>query len=661
MPPQQTQQTPPSPALRQDGPREPSGRSRSAWSRDLPASAAVTLAAAPLSLGIALAASVPLHACLIAAAVAGIAGAVFGAAPARAGGAAACLVLMAAELVQRQGWQVTCAVIALVGLAQLALGASRVARMASAFSPAVARGMLAGVGATIILGQAPVVLGAGPQPSALAGLRALGAELTRPQPAALWAAAVTAVVLAAWPRLPGGAGRLLRLVPAPFAALALAMGASLSLDTPRISFAPWESRVLPGLPDGPVLGIFAAVLTLTLAASAQSLRSLLPVPVPEWLRPRDAGSSGSAWLGSHAGAAVCAVCVLLCAGLPTAVPELVPLSSVATLAIAAGLRAADPAQVKQLSRHREFPMYVATLGSVLLLGVLQGVMVGMMIAALLSLPRVVRTLRGGGRPVTAPTGSTAHRPWTPWRHHDRAPHAGEEAEPCETGRLLGGVSAFQRDTAPLVRDELARLAREGQRPSQLFLTCADSRLVTSMITSSGPGDLFTVRNVGNLLPPPGDDGSCDSVGAAVEYAVEVLKVGSITVCGHSGCGAMQALLDLSASPAGLGLVSGQTPLTRWLRHGRPSLARMQRIGRLGRGEVALADRPVADDVERLALVNILQQLDHLMAHACVARRVAEGSLQLQGMYFHVGEAQAYVLDRSSRTFTAVRPAVLDAV
>ncbi|MCC3777422.1 carbonic anhydrase [Streptomyces sp. UNOB3_S3] len=666
MPAQQIQTPPPSPALRQDGPHEPSGRSRSTWSRDLPTSAAVTLAAVPLSLGIALAASVPLQAGLIAAAVAGIAGAVFGAAPARAGGTAACLVLVTAELVQRQGWQVTCGVIALVGLAQLALGAPRVARMASAFSPAVARGMLAGVGATIVLSQAPVVLGGGPQPSALAGVRALVWELTQPRPAALLAvallaAAVTAVVLTVWPRLPGRAGRSLRLVPAPFAALVLAMGVCFPLTTPRISFAPWESRVLPGLPDGPVLGIFAAVLTLTLAASAQSLRSLLPAPVQEWLRPRGAVFPGAVWPGSHAGAVVCAVCALLCAGLPAAVPELVPLSAVAALAIAAGLRAADLAQVKELSRRREFPMYVATLGSALLLGVLQSVVVGMMIAALLSLPGVVRSLRGGAKPASDAAGSPVHRPWTPWRHHDRAHHAGEEAGPCEIEQLLGGVSAFQRDTAPLVRDELARLAREGQRPSQLFLTCADSRLVTSMITSSGPGDLFTVRNVGNLLPPPGDDGSCDSVGAAVEYAVEVLKVGSITVCGHSGCGAMQALLDLSASPAGHGLVSDQTPLTRWLRHGRPSLARMQRIGRLGRGEVALADRPVADDVERLALVNILQQLDHLMAHACVARRVAEGSLRLQGMYFHVGEAQAYVLDRRSRTFTAVRPAVRPAV
>ncbi|MBQ0868140.1 bifunctional SulP family inorganic anion transporter/carbonic anhydrase [Streptomyces sp. RK75] len=222
------------------------------------------------------------------------------------------------------------------------------------------------------------------------------------------------------------------------------------------------------------------------------------------------------------------------------------------------------------------------------------------------------------------------------------------------GQLLGGVRNFQRTTAPLVRDELARLAREGQRPSQLFLACADSRLVTSMITSSGPGDLFTVRNVGNLVPPPGEESGDQSVAAAIEYAVDVLRVESVTVCGHSGCGAMQALRN--GPPAAPG--ADATPLGRWLRHGRPSLERLRASGRAA---PRLADRETADELEALCLTNVLQQLEHLAAHSCVDRRLREGTLELHGMYFHVGEAQTYMLDTtladvrgSEPVFTAVR-------
>ncbi|WP_405916508.1 SulP family inorganic anion transporter [Streptomyces sp. NBC_00728] len=242
------------------------------------------------------------------------------------------------------------------------------------------------------------------------------------------------------------------------------------------------------------------------------------------------------------------------------------------------------------------------------------------------------------------------RPWTPWRNHQceasadpgsaspsDAPPAGQdegtgEARPSGS-QLARGISAFQRNTAPLVRDELARLAREGQRPSQLFLTCADSRLVTSMITSSGPGDLFVVRNVGNLVPLPGEESGDDSVAAAIEYAVDVLKVRSITVCGHSGCGAMQALL--ASEPGGT-----PTPLKRWLRHGQPSLDRMAADDRPW---ARIAGRAPADTVEQLCLTNVVQQLEHLRAHESVARALREGVLELHGMYFHVGEAQAYLL------------------
>lgn len=310
--------------------------------------------------------------------------------------------------------------------------------------------------------------------------------------------------------------------------------------------------------------------------------------------------------------------------------------------------------------------------------------------------RVVFTGRSGGR--IAEPASAAHsccRPWTPWRNHhchdqpdqpgrpvdarraaatwvafpsgehptagqgptgsgraeadtpgaDAAATAGPTggfdtpgdgaAVPRRTGahRLASGLSSFQRNTAPLVRDELARLAREGQRPSQLFITCADSRLVTSMITASGPGDLFTVRNVGNLVPPPGAEAGDDSVGAAIEYAVDVLKVESITVCGHSGCGAMQALMSTGPD-------TPQTSLWRWLRHGLPSLERMRSRHHAW---ARISGRLPADEVEQLCLSNVVQQLDHLRAHGSVARRLAEGALQLHGMYFHVGEAQAYLL------------------
>lgn len=271
--------------------------------------------------------------------------------------------------------------------------------------------------------------------------------------------------------------------------------------------------------------------------------------------------------------------------------------------------------------------------------------------------RVAHTAQGGsvevtgrtGQHIAEPSGSHTCTPWTPWRNHQCTSPRSEPAHHTpRRGQLLGGVRNFQRTTAPLVREELARLAAEGQRPSQLFLTCADSRLVTSMITSSGPGDLFTVRNVGNLVPLPGEETGDESVAAAIEYAVDVLQVESVTVCGHSGCGAMQALHSRSAA-------SGDSPLGRWLRHGHPSLERLAAPDGAG-----IADRETADEIEALCLANVVQQLEHLAAHECVARRVREGTLELHGMYFHVGEAQTYVLDLDGTrvrrpVFTAVRP------
>ncbi|MGK5637826.1 SulP family inorganic anion transporter [Streptomyces sp. URMC 126] len=722
---------------------------RAAWQRDLVRSLAMALAAAPLCLGLALAAGAPPGAGLVAAAVAGLVVGGLGRAPFRAGGPAVALVAVTAELTQRYGWRATCAITVLAGLVQLALGAARPARVASVAASGIAHGALAGLGLVVAAGQLRRVLGAeGTEADGLGNLTAFPAELTRPGLTEALVGGLTIGVLLIWRRLPGRAGRWAGAVPAPLAAVAVVTAASAGLRLPRVDLTGWETHALPALPSGPVLAVASAVLGVALVAGMETLvpagdgrpperpsRELIchgaattvsgllgGLPVVGGALRAGAPGDGKRRAGSRTSLVLYGLWVPLGALLFATALERIPLVALSALVMAAGVRLARHAHVHRPRGRAAGPAYLVTLAAVALFGVVPGLAAGAAVPAVMA---VWRRSRAGGtaeeglpdgrpgladrsereerlderldkrfperpecdeRPEAQPrlapgraagrpsepapepgVASTVGRPWTSWRHHHFTRPVSLPVGGPGGRQLIGGVSAFQRDTAPLVRDELARLAREGQSPSQLFLTCADSRLVTSMITSSGPGDLFTVRNVGNLMPPPDGDSSCDSVAAAVEYAVEVLKVGSITVCGHSGCGAMQALLEaeppLASSrpgPArGPKAVAGpETPLVRWLRHGRPSLARMQRIGRLGRGEVALADRPVADDVERLALVNVMQQLDHLRAHSCVARREAEGTLHLQGMYFHVGEAQAYVLDQRSRTFAAVRPEVL---
>ncbi|MFG2311329.1 bifunctional SulP family inorganic anion transporter/carbonic anhydrase [Streptomyces sp. NPDC048566] len=733
---------------------------------DLSAAIAVFLIALPLSLGIALATDAPLQAGLVAAAVGGLVAGRLGGSPLQVSGPAAGLTVVTAELIHHYGWRATCGITVLAGVAQLGLGCLRVARTALAVSPAIVHGMLAGIGVTIAMAQLHIVLGGVPQSSVLDNLLGLPDQVANLRPSAVSMSVLTLILLFAWPRLPGRSGRLLRKVPAALVAVAGATAtASLAgLTLPRVDLPSWSSHALAGLPEGPVLGVVAAVLTVTLVCSVQSLLGAVAVDKLVGSRPQQQARAGRSNLdrellgqgaanvvsGALGGLPVAGVAVrssanvqagavsrnstmlhgalvVVAALLMVPILELIPLASLAALVMAVGIQMVSLHHIRTVTRHREVLVYAVTTLGVVFLGVLQGVLLGVGVAVgvalhrltrtritheeregvhhirvrgqltFLAVPRLSRALhlvpRGAdtvveldgsfmdhaayeslhdwqgthsaqgatveitGRAGTriaepAESGHCRCRPWTPWRNHhchDSAPPAvavsatseappeeppREAAEPRPSGHQLArGISTFQRNTAPLMREELARLAREGQRPSQLFLTCADSRLVTSMITSSGPGDLFVVRNVGNLVPLPGEEYGDDSVGAAIEYAVEVLGVRSITVCGHSGCGAMQALL--TSEPDG-----ARTPLKRWLRHGRPSVERTADAGRAPR----LSGRAPADEVEQLCLTNVVQQLEHLRAHDCVTQALRAGTLELHGMYFHVGEAQAYLLD-----------------
>src|SRR3954470_3929073 len=130
-------------------------------------------------------------------------------------------------------------------------------------------------------------------------------------------------------------------------------------------------------------------------------------------------------------------------------------------------------------------------------------------------------------------------------------------------KLLEGVHRFQQREFGRYRQIFRRLSREGQKPHTLFITCADSRVVAELITQSKPGDLFVIKNIGNIIPPPDPEGDCSSTGAGIEFAVETLGVSDIVVCGHSQCGAIATLMRPYLAPADL------KHLHKWIGLARP--------------------------------------------------------------------------------------------
>ncbi|MBO7938619.1 MULTISPECIES: carbonic anhydrase [Streptomyces] len=174
-------------------------------------------------------------------------------------------------------------------------------------------------------------------------------------------------------------------------------------------------------------------------------------------------------------------------------------------------------------------------------------------------------------------------------------------------------------------EEFAELA-EGQSPQVLFITCSDSRVVPALITGARPGQLFELRTAGNIVPPYGSDRPTGEA-ATVEYAVEVLGVQDVVVCGHSHCGAVGALVrgdDLDAVPA----------VRDWLAHA--------------------ADEPGGADPKDPAVAlavqhHVLAQLLRLRSYPCVEKRLADGRLRVRGWYYevHTGAVLEHRVDTDS--------------
>lgn len=192
-------------------------------------------------------------------------------------------------------------------------------------------------------------------------------------------------------------------------------------------------------------------------------------------------------------------------------------------------------------------------------------------------------------------------------------------------KLIQGIMNFRKTKSEAVRDLFASLAL-GQKPDCLFIACSDSRVAANVFASTDPGDLFVIRNVGNIMPPFPDAGSAV---AGLEFALESLNVRHIVVCGHSDCGAMRAL---AKSPK----VLGPTPLGAWLRHAQ-----------------AAAGDENAPDQELLSKRNVSHQLDNLRSHPLVREREAAGKLQLHGLWFNIRHAEVHYLEKAPDTFVLI--------
>jgi carbonic anhydrase len=203
-------------------------------------------------------------------------------------------------------------------------------------------------------------------------------------------------------------------------------------------------------------------------------------------------------------------------------------------------------------------------------------------------------------------------------------------------RLIEGVHKFRTDEFGNYRSLFRKLSQEGQNPHTLFITCSDSRVLAELITQSQPGDLFVVKNVGNIVPPANVRGDTNSTAAAIEFAVETLRVKDIVICGHSQCGAITAML-------GNNPVSNATPHLRdWLKLASPVLETLNK-------DYAHLHAP-SERETAAAEENVLFGLDNLHSYPCVQDRLMEGSLRLHGWFFKIATAELFAYDPETRQF-----------
>jgi len=204
--------------------------------------------------------------------------------------------------------------------------------------------------------------------------------------------------------------------------------------------------------------------------------------------------------------------------------------------------------------------------------------------------------------------------------------------------LLDGYRTFTSQRLPTEQSRYRELSERGQAPEVMVIGCCDSRVSPEVIFDAGPGELFVVRNVANLVPVYAPDGGAHGVSAALEYAVRALRVKHVVVLGHAQCGGIRAFINKS-KPLSPGDFIG-----RW----------MAMFIKPGEVVEQRAHETMQDFAVRIEKAAVFRSLENLMTFPFVRTKVDRGELQLHGAYFGVAEGSLFVLDKVAKEFLGVR-------
>ncbi|BFG79115.1 carbonic anhydrase [Paraburkholderia terrae] len=199
--------------------------------------------------------------------------------------------------------------------------------------------------------------------------------------------------------------------------------------------------------------------------------------------------------------------------------------------------------------------------------------------------------------------------------------------------IIDGFLKFQRDVFP-ARKELFRKLATSQTPRTLFISCSDSRMVPELVTQREPGDLFVIRNAGNIVPSFGPEPG--GVSATVEYAVAALGVTDVVICGHSDCGAMTAVATCKC-------LDHMPAVANWLRY-----ADSAKLVNESRDHASERER-----IDSMVRENVIAQLNNLKTHPSVALALAQGRLKLHGWVYDIESGSIDALDSATRQFVSL--------